>query len=183
MRRTISELRDLTSAANAAFRGLVRRVAIKLATADRLWQFAGFETAPGEFEPFDKVRTFQGIGFSSRPRAGKGEAVIVNIGGAAAHPVAIATADPSSEPTDLEADESQMHNSLAQVRVTAAGVVEVTDRAGGTAHALALLSDLDDLRTWISTHTHATAGTGAPSVPVQVASLPNGAGTDILKGQ
>lgn len=195
MRKTIDELRHQTSSATTSLRGMIRRVAIGVARADRLLQLLGYDAGGGR-EVFDKIRNFQGIGFSSRPRAGKGEAILVKVGAAAAHLVAIATRDLSSEPTDLDEDESQLHNSTAQVRVTKAGKVEVTDRAGGAAVALATKADLDALRAVLSNWTPAptdggaalktalqTAGLIDPTgpAPTPVASWP--AGTSVLKGQ
>lgn len=188
MRKTIDELRQQSSAAAASLKGMVRRVAIGAVTSSRLWQFLGYDVGGGR-ETFDKTNVFQGVGFSSRPRKGKGEAILVKVGAAAAHLIAIATRDVDSEPTDLDEDESQLHNSSAQVRVTKAGKVEVTDRAGGAAVALATKADVDALKAAFDVHTHiltvnAQSGSGATGTAAPPATpAPTPAGTSILKGQ
>jgi phage gp45-like len=184
------ELRALASKFRTDLRNTVRRVAIGVAGAGRLWQFLGYIGAEGERETFDDVEVFQGIGFASRPKAGQGEAVVLNVGGAPGHAVAAATRARESEPEDLEEDETQVHNTVTQVRVTKAGVVAVTDRLGGVAIPLATKADVDALVAWVKLHTHGSAAPGSPTTPPLVLPAPGGTplapspvGTTKLKAQ
>lgn len=190
MRRTREQLRDVARDVAVEMKGMIRRVAIGIATSDRLWQLLGYEDAAGARETFDKTHVFQGVGFSSRPRAGKGEAVLVNIGGRAGHPIVVATRDRSSEPEDLAEDETQLHNSTAQVRMKADGTVHVTDRAGGVAVKMARMDELDSLRTFVLAHIHTSAAAGSPTSIPLVAPAPGApaapaavVGTTKLKSQ
>jgi len=188
MRRTIEQFRGVARELTIELRGMLRRVVIGATTSDRLWQFLGYEGIDqGEREPFTKTEVFQGVGFSSRPKAGQGEAIIAHIGGRAGHAVAIATRDRATEPGDLSEDETQMHTSKAQVRVKANGEVHVTDRSGGAAVPLATLADLEALKKIIQTWTPVPNDGGA-ALKAAMLGLFNGpptwpAGTSKLKGQ
>jgi phage gp45-like len=197
-RRTIANMRGPATKVVTEMRGLIRRVGIGIAAADRLWQFLGYEGAEGERETFDDVEVFQGIGFAARPRRGAGEAIIANVGGRAGHPVAVATHDRGTEPDDLDEDETSAHNSVAAIRFKKDGTIEATDRAGGEAVKLATLADLQALRNWLAVlvlkvtvtgTTGVTLPPGAPDPapgdppPVPGAPPPSPIGTSILKAQ
>ncbi len=110
-------------------RGIVRRLAAKLTGA--LWQLAGYEDADGNQETFDRVEVFHNVGFGARPRAGFGEAIVVNVGGASNHPVVICSRDHSIT-VSIEEDETVIYNSTgACVRITKTGNVLI----GGMAAA------------------------------------------------
>ncbi len=179
------EFRDLTSAAAAAVRGMVRRVAIGALTSSRLWSALGYEVAPGQRETFDKVPVFQGIGFVARPRSGRGEAIILNIGGRAGHPVIAATKDTANEPTDLDEDETSVHTSTLELRLTAAGTIEAKDRSGGAAVQLATLADLQAMKAAFDAHTHVYSPGPSPAAPTAppAAPAPAPTGTQVFKAQ
>lgn len=151
MALTVAELRQIGASFRIELRGMIRRVQVGAARASRLWQLLGYVGPGGERETFEDIEIFQGIGIAARPKANGGEVIVVHVGGRAGHPVGVAARDRASEPEDLDEDETQMHNTLTHVRVTAAGVVEVTDRVGGVALELATKADLDQLRKALST--------------------------------
>jgi len=159
--KTIRELRERPPA-----RGFIRRLAVKLTGV--LWQLLGYEDADGNRETFDKTEVFHNIGFTSRPRAGFGEAVVVNVGGESNHPVVIASRDQSIVVT-IEEDETVIHNSTsgAIVRLTKTGQVLL----GGMAASFAV--PRDSLRTTLNTfitaynaHTHSDPQGGTTGPPL-----------------
>jgi phage gp45-like len=108
---------------------MLRRVVVG-ASGARLWQLLGYVGPEDEQETFDEVELFQGIGFASRPGAGKGEVIVGHMGARAGHPVGIASRDTSTTPA-LEPDETAIYNSLCAVKCDEDGNVSaVPDVAG-----------------------------------------------------
>lgn len=185
-----------TNAERRSLLGRVRRMAVKLTTGTR-WQVLGHRLLDGVIEALE-LETFPGIGFFARPRAGKGEAVVISVGGSD-HRVVIAVRD--EELRQLAAggfapDETGAFNSLAIVKIKADGTVEVR-AIGGAAVPLATKADVQALRDYVnnqfstaSGHTHVvvagvtttTTTVAVPGTPPTVAA-PNPAGTTVLKGQ
>lgn len=183
------DLRDDQEGPAIRGRGLVRRLAVKL--AGDLWSLLGFRGAYGEDEVFPDVEAFQGIGFRSKPKAGSAgaEVIVVSVGGQSGHPVIVASRDRSIE-VELADDETAIFNSTgAKVQIMADGSIVVRAAAGKTVSvddgsgsvALARKSDVDELRTKFNTHVHATTPNGPAVVPTVQASVM--VGTSVLKGK
>jgi phage gp45-like len=183
MRPTSKYFREKVGGVANALRGLARRLAITLTDASMYWQVRGYQDAEGNTESIADVPVFANIGFMSRPASGgRPEAIMVSIGSAAGHPVIVATRDQRLTAT-LAEDETIIHNSKSRVIIKANGEVLVDNGSG--ALALALKSDVDSIKSWLSTHTHSgvTTGPGNSGVSVQAAALPTATGTQTLKAR
>jgi|GEM_PF-6414187 len=179
--RNASGLRERTSRAAIALKNLVRRVSLA-ATRGSTWQVQGYDG-----EPADDVELFPGIGIYARPRAGRGEAIVLKVAGT--HPVIVATRDDSHH-IELDADETAVFNSTgALVRITKEGDIVVRAKPGrevfvddgSGAQALATKADIDALASWGKLHVHpdpSSGSTGTPSVDP-----PSADGTLILKAK
>lgn len=106
--------------------GMVRRVRFSGAIAGK-WTLRGVKGAYNEEEAFERVEAFQGIGFTSVPRAaGRPEAIVVQVGGAPGNSVAIAARDKGTPcPVAVGPDETAMFNSIRAVKVADDGVIEL----------------------------------------------------------
>lgn len=191
------ENRDRTGPLAVLLSGLVRRVVVKLTTAANFWQLLGFVGAYGEEEVIGGgadggVEPFQGVGFTSRPKAGaQAEAVAVAIGGEPGNTVVIASRDKANEPA-LEEDETATWNSLTLVIHKKNGTIELRTRSGA-AVALATKADVDAIASFLRTHfdtaaghTHSAAGAGPPVAGTGSGtgfSVPTAAGTQKVKAE
>lgn len=190
MRRTVLDFAARQGASATQAAAAIRRFVVTR-TASLLWQVAGFVDAYGNTETLPAVEVFQGVGFAARPASGRGEVIVVNVGGGQ-HPVAVACRDASIVP-DLEEGETAVFNEHLIVLLKTGGTVEIKSRDGGTALALATKADLLALRAWVqiimNAHTHPVGGVqpGAGSVvsgPISIPSDPPEVnGTSVLKGQ
>ena len=166
---------------------MIRRMSVADSAAGA-WQIEGQE---GELSP--DVELFAGIGFHSRPLAGSdAEVVVVKIGGAAGHPVVIATRDESIR-FDIDEDETVIYNSTgAQVKIEADGNILVRAASGGTVSVddgsgAVLLSTKADTAAIVSAIGSAgvTPGDGGAAfkaaLSAALSSVP--AGTSVLKGK
>jgi len=183
--KTTREFRQRQSREAIALKHLVRRMVLASASSDGLCSAVGVGK-----EVIPDVEVFGVLGFAARPRVGGGaEVVVVHVGAEPSHPVVVATLD--EDIFELEPDERAFYNSLAAVHVTSDGKVEVADRSGGEAVALATKADLEAVITWLKRHTHSGVSTGLgtsgpPGAPAGVdgtSSPTNPAGTSVLKGQ
>lgn len=153
--------------------GIVRRVRVSLTRASGLWQLRGYQDPDGNEETFEDVAAFQGVGYAARPKAGASvEAIVVGVGAKAHNAVIVATRDRTTK-VDLEEDETAIFTSVAKVKITKDGDIELTAKAGrevritdGSGTPKALVTKDDFLQ-----HTHATAGTGTPSAPGTLGTL------------
>lgn len=189
MSPTVQGLREETGrAANAAF-GAIRRMAITL-TSRVLWQLTGFDLGDGNKETVNG-ELFTGIGFFAKPpSSGAPEAIAVAVGGAKTM-VILGVRDQKTLAQvagAINQDEAMVFGSQAIVYVKNDGTVEIRT-PGGSAHALALKSDVDSLASYVdntlvltvATTGTATAQTGTATVATSHA--PSAAGTSVLKGQ
>lgn len=194
--KTISELREATDRLWRRVRGVVRRVTVTAhAAGGTPWQAAGYRD-----EVFQDVEVFGVVGVTARPPAGSrsAEAVVVNVGAEAGHPIIVATRDAGALPTaakDLAADEVMLHTSQAWMKVTKDGDVIVRAKAGRAvlvadndtgagAVALATKADLDALKSAINTATVTPGDGGAQfkaTLMTALAAWP--VGTTVLKGK
>lgn len=126
------ELAEAVGLGQRELAGKIRRMIVSRASGAR-WQVQGHELLDGTIETRD-VDVFAGVGFASRPSADEDvEAIVANVGGAG-QPTIIAARQEGvrrSVAGDLEADESQVHNSDTIIRIRANGTVEI--RAAGVA--------------------------------------------------
>jgi len=183
MRPTSRYLREKVGNAATALRGLARRLSVTLTDASAFWQLRGYQDSESNVEVIPDVPVFHNIGFMSRPASGgRPEAIVISIGGASGHPVVVATRD-SRLSASLAEDETIIHNSKSRVIIRASGEVLIDNGSG--ALALALKGDVDNIKTWLATHTHSgvTTGPGASGVSVQAGTLPTATGTSTLKAR
>lgn len=163
--------------------GTIRKMIVRFA-AKGLWELGGFSKL-GERIP--KAEVFQGVGFWATPAAGvEVEAVVLNVGGDANHPIVVALRDEKTRKQVADAlagDTTCVHNTAARVVILPNGTIEARTH-GGTAAPLATLADLQALRDFIATGLTMTvdpvlniAGPGS-TVPV-----PDPVGTTKLKGE
>jgi len=181
IRRQAARAREETRRAAVRFRGLIRRMAIS-ATEGGLWQLLGPKDEAGAAEVAADVEVFQGIGYASRPQDGKGEVVVVKIGGALTHPVVIATRDESIR-VDLDEDETAVFNGSSIVKVKADGTIEIGSQ-GGTFAPLALKSDVTAISYLLKNWTVVATDGGLAlqtAAKIDLASIP--AGTTKLKAE
>lgn len=187
MRMTSAELRERLSGAALRFRGIVRKVALG-ETSGGSWGVLGYAipdlrggrsfVTQGDSE--DAVEVFGGINIYARPASGdKGEAVVVNVGGEAQHPVIAAVRNESARKRyvetfgELEAGAIAIFNAKGQSRliITADGNIEVDleDGAEMTIRRPGGVPDNLITRTELLNHTHASFGAPpteiVPSVP------------------
>lgn len=166
-----------------AMRGLVRRMSVSRAGAV-LWQLVGFRV--GRHQEAQTAEVFHGVGIHSIPSAnGKPEAIVINIGGAAA-PVIIATRDEATRaattPHDMVAGETVIYSEGAIVYLRN-GTVEVRTPAGA-AKRLLTVDDGAALKQAIATAAVVATDGGAAlkaNIVGNLSSWPTG--TTVLKGQ
>jgi len=168
------------------FRGIVRKVALG-DTAGGAWGVLGYAipdlrggrsfVTQGDSE--DAVEVFNGINIYARPASGdKAEAVLLNVGGEAQHPVIAAVRDESARKRyvetfgDIDAGAIAIFNSAGKSRlvIKADGNIEV-DLEEGAEMTVRRGGEPDNLvtRTDLLNHTHASFGAApteiVPSVP------------------
>ncbi len=111
--------------------GLVRRMVITR-TRTAIWQVTGHRLLDGETETRD-AELFGGIGFAARPSSEGDVEAIVAFPGGPGNPVIVATRQEAVRRVigaDLDADETQLHNSGTLIRIMADGTVEIRSRLG-----------------------------------------------------
>lgn len=166
-------LEDLT---NHVLRRISNRIAntvargvVKLVDDSKKLQLLQLGVLAGE--TVDGAEHFQPYGFSSIPK-GDAEAVVIFPNGDRSHPIVIGAPDRRYRPTGGQSGQVDLyHYSGSKVTMLASGdivmkpgpggKVLVDDGAGGTEPLV--------LRSEFLGHGHATAGTGAPSCPIVVA--------------
>lgn len=185
MTSTRSGPRELAEAVGSAARDLAGKVRRMIVTRTRsaLWQVTGHTLLDGSTETRDAENFAGGAGFYSRPSDDEDTEAIITFPGGAGNPVIIATRQEAVRrviAADLNADETQIHNSAVLIRIKANGTVEIRTKAG-TAYALAKLSEIQAMRTAYNSHTHldpVSGSTGTPSAPMAAP-----VGTTVLKAQ
>ncbi len=170
MRRTVRELRADQGPDRIWLRNLVRRVLVK--ATGKLWQLAGY---PGEV--LSDIPRIAEVGFVSRPRAGKGEAIVLKVG-EKGHRVIIATRDGEIE-LDIDEDETAIFNSQVRVICKNDGTVHIDNGSG--AEALATKADLQAVVDWLETHIHPDPSSGNTGTPTTTPPSPDG--TTVLMGK
>lgn len=182
--RTTTDHRDDTGVAMRILRGLVRRVTVAIAESS-IWQLEGFRDVGEAF----MAEVFQGVGIWARPATGAPtEAVVVNVGGDADAPIAIALRDMETQSivADAEPDTTVTYNSVVGVRHLPDGTIEARSH-GGTAGRLMTLDDGLAMHAWILEHVYplVLAAAAAAMPPVIPPPGPPGAptGTTVLKGE
>lgn len=176
--RGSAHLREDTSPAARALRGLVRRMVVRLASSG-IWGLAGFRAAGEAF----KAEVFQGLGLWAVPADNAVvEAVVLSVGADARTPIVVQLRDEKTRAAvaaALAADSTVLHNTVAGVYVLPDGSVEARTH-GGAAKRLATLDDLQAHASWAETHVHPVPGgtSSAPSV-----GPPTPTGTVVLKGE
>lgn len=186
MRETVESFRERTSRAATMLQGMIRRLVTSV-TDGALWQVLGYTNFDGKRESYG-AELFQHVGFASRP-AGAAEVVVVNVGGAAEHPIIVATRDRSTA-VALEADETAIYTSTGIVKVTKDGDVIVRAKAGRTvsvddgsgAAELATKADLDALAHYVD-HVLTLPVSGGTAGPTAGTTAPAAAGTSVLRGK
>lgn len=177
-----------TSPFRRLVRGMIRRVAISLATGTK-WQWRGQRGGAGGDEIYD-AEPFTGIGFFSRPPASGSPEAILNAVGGSKNTVIVATRDEKTRrliDADVPAGATCVYNDKAMILVKPDGTVEIR-LIGGAAIALPTLADYNALRNAYNSHTHpvattgsATAQTGTASATAATVAAPTG--TTVLKAQ
>lgn len=135
-------------------KGMIRRMAITL-TTKALWQLAGFRMPDGSTETMT-VEPFTGIGIYARPPSSTQPQAIVVMVGDAKSPAIIAVRDEQTRaaaiaaiaPNGFAPDETALFNSQATLYIKADGTLEARS-VNGTAVALALKSDVDNLAAYV----------------------------------
>jgi phage gp45-like len=147
----------------------------------------GRESADGQREE-DEAAVASGYGFYARPFDGaEVEAYTVFVGADGNHPVVIASRDPQIaaliKQQALEPGDTAMYNAGSCVVIRASGEIEARTRAG-TAVALATKDDIENLRNWITSHTHTGVTTGGGvSGPPSLPAPPTPQGTQKFKAE
>jgi len=194
MRRDLDDYRENQEQRAITLRGLVRRVAVKLVTSKGFWQLLGYiGLADDERELFGDAEVFQHVGFVSRPKPGSAaEALVLNVGGKAAHYVVIGSRDKKTEIT-ISDDETAIFNSTgAFMKVTKDGDIVGRCASGRTAsiddgsgaEELAKKSDLATLKTAIN-GAGVVAGDGGAAFKANLMTALSSwpVGTTVLKGK
>lgn len=169
--------------------GKLRRMIVTRAS-DALWQVFGHTLLEGD-EETREAELFQGIGFASRPNATDDvEAIVAFVGEGGAQPIIIATRQEARRiviADDLEAGETQIHNSVEGanatiIRIYANKTVEIRS-VGGTAKRLMTVEDGDALRTAIANAATVANDGGAAFKADILAAWPGPTGTTVLKAE
>lgn len=186
-RKSPEDFRDETSPETRGIAGLIRRMVIT-ATRSVLWQITGHRLLDNTIETRD-APVFSGIGIYARPPAnGKPEAIVVFPGstdGRGASPLVAALRDEETRRAvfklagELAAGETAIFNPSAIIVIKTNGTVEIRSLEG-TAHELALKSDVQDLRDWAAAKAYGGSGS---VVPVGPAAPPQPTGTSKLKAE
>lgn len=151
--RSTADHAEANKPRNRTLAGLIRRMVVTLASGGR-WQLRGFKTLR---ELASDVEVFQGIGIFARPPDPSSpakatvEAVVLNLGDSDA-PIVVAVRDPVTQAAvagALAANTTIVYNSIAGLRITPAGLLELRGHAG-VATPPALLSDLAALKAAIA---------------------------------
>lgn len=180
-RRTVSDYRARISQGTRDLLGLVSRVVFGASEGGQ-WEALGYETDDDEQGGLADV--FQGAGIYARPTSG-GEGVVVQVGGAANHPVVAAVRDETARQAfvaafgrDLAAGETAIFSGAgnAYVVLTASGDVQIEVPSGQKIYARTTggLADALVTKTEHNLHVHAGAGI-TPTVPAT--------GTVVLEAQ
>jgi len=150
MNGTRSGPRELAEAVGGAARELAGKVRRMIVTRTRtaLWQVTGHLLLDGTTETRDAENFAGGVGFYSRPSEDEDTEAIVAFPGGPGNPIIVATRQEAVRrviAADLNADETQIHNSAVVIRIKANGTVEIRT-AAGVAAELATKADLAALR-------------------------------------
>ncbi len=191
--KTTREHRDEVSPETRDWRGMVRRVAIKL-TSGSIWQVMGHRLLSGDKETRD-AEAFSNVGFFSRPPAGaNAEAVEVHPGGFASGPLIIATRDEDTRKkvAVIDQDETIIYNSAVIAVCKKTGQMWIC-APGAAPVGVALASELNSLRAFVvqqfagAGHLHAVSGgTTTATTPViapVILPVTNYPGSQVLKTQ
>lgn len=174
---------------NRRIRNLVARTVVQLSDAAQMMQ--SLQLTGLHDEVLDNVEHFEPHGFTSRPKAGA-EAMIVCPGGSRSHAIAIVVADRRYRLTTLAEGEVALYDDAdnivhlkqdGTIAVTSPTSVDISAPVVSMSGNLAVTGDVSaanvaasgnvedaagdmaEMRTIYNSHTHATAGLGAPSPP------------------
>lgn len=189
-RRDSEDFAEETRDSVRLLKGMHRRMAVRR-TSSTKWQVLGQRGGQGGDELVE-LEPFTGIGFYARPpSSGKAEVITAAIGGPKTS-VIIATRDEKTRRAvagGIAEGETCVYNDKAMIVVKADGTVEIR-LAGGVAVALALKSDVQQIRNELHQHTHGPGtfnapGGGGPVTGVSGAgpAVTAPTGTMVLKGQ
>lgn len=182
---TTKDFRGQTAPEVRDWRGMIRRMAIKL-TDGSFWQALGHTLTDGKGKEIRHAEVFSGIGFYSRSAAGaNSEAIVVFPGGASADPIIIATRDEDARKAIalLAQDETAMFNRATIIIIHDNGTVEIRSK-NGTALKLPTMADFTALVSILN-----GAGTGsATAIPAAIAAYQSAhptwpTGTAVLKAE
>lgn len=181
-RSTPGELAAAVGEGERRLAGLLRRM-IVTRTTSAIWQVQGHRLLDDTLETRD-AEVFAGVGIAARPSSDDDVEAIVAFPQGGAGPIIVATRQEAVRrvmAADLDADETQLHNSEVLIRIRANGTVEIRSK-NGTAQELATKADVVNMRVWLLTHTH-SGGTILGNTGNPLVAPPAVVGTSVLKAE
>jgi phage baseplate assembly protein V len=190
----IRRLRDHETRTTRRLNNLVRLMSVSRARSNGRWALQGHvDPITGKDETAQEVRDFSASGIISLPLAGAdAEVVVLQVGAGFKHAVIVGKRDESTPvPTTVEPGETLVYTGQAYVKLDKDGNVTIRCKAGGTvsiddgggAVALALKSDVDELRSKLVAHTHPGVTSGGANTGPTATIVAAMQGTDVTRGK